>query len=88
MGLSQLANIRSQLIAHGLSADTPAALIENGTTEAHRQVFCPLKDIDQVAYREALQAPCLLVVGKVVALATQKLHQDPAQAGQTLSLSS
>ena len=88
MGLSQLANIRSQLIAHGLSADTPAALIENGTTEAHRQVFCPLKDIDQVAYREALQTPCLLVVGKVVALATQKLHQDPAQAGQTLSLSS
>jgi uroporphyrin-III C-methyltransferase len=88
MGLSQLANIRSQLIAHGLSAETPAALIENGTTDAHRQVFCLLNDIDQVADREALRSPCLLVVGKVVPLATQELHQDPAQAGQTHSLSS
>ena len=92
MGLSQLTNIREQLIAHGMSAETPAALIENGTTESHRQVFCALNDIDQVAAREALRTPCLLIVGKVVALAgngsVKVLHQDPALAGQLDSLSS
>ncbi len=92
MGLSQLGNIRSQLIAHGLSAATPAALIENGTTDSHRQVFCTLNDIDQVAAREALRTPCLLVVGKVVALAgnrtVKELHQDPAKAGHNEALSS
>jgi uroporphyrin-III C-methyltransferase len=91
MGLSQLAHIREQLIAHGMSAETPAALIENGTTDSHRQAFCILNDIDQVAAREALRTPCLLVVGKVVALAengsVKALPQDPAQAGQTEALS-
>ena len=91
MGLSQLTNIREQLIAHGMSAETPAALIENGTTDSHRQAFCILNDIDQVAAREALRTPCLLIVGKVVALAgngsVKALHQDPALAGQVVSLS-
>jgi uroporphyrin-III C-methyltransferase len=91
MGLSQLANIREQLIAHGMSAETPAALIENGTTDSHRQAFCILNDIDQVAAREALRTPCLLIVGKVVALAgngsVKESHQDPALAGQVISLS-
>lgn len=92
MGLSQLSHIREQLIAHGLSAETPAALIENGTTDSHRQAFCILNDIDQVAVREALRTPCLLVVGKVVALAgngsVKEVHQDLAKAGQTEALSS
>jgi len=87
MGLSQLKNIRQQLILHGLAADTPAALIENGTTDCQRQVFCSLQEIDQIADRQKLRTPCLLVVGKVVALANTALHQDPAQAGQIEALS-
>ncbi len=91
MGLSQLTNIREQLIAHGMSAQTPAALIENGTTDSHRQAFCMLNEIDQVATREALRTPCLLVVGKVVAFADngslKELHQDSAKAEQNKALS-
>ncbi|MFN3712265.1 MAG: uroporphyrinogen-III C-methyltransferase [Alcanivoracaceae bacterium] len=86
MGLSQLAHIRAQLIRHGLAADTPAALIENGTTDCHREVFCELDQIDQVAATEQLRSPCLLIVGKVTALATV-LHQDSAEAGQYQALS-
>jgi len=92
MGLSQLSNIREQLVAHGMSAETPAALIENGTTDSHRQAFCILKDIDQVAAREALRTPCLLIIGKVVALAGNgsvlEAIQDSAQAEQIEALSS
>jgi uroporphyrin-III C-methyltransferase len=87
MGLSQLAHIRTQLMRHGLAADTPAALIENGTTGCHREAFCDLSRIDEVAAAEKLRSPCLLIVGRVTALATV-LHQDPAEAGQYQALSS
>lgn len=69
MGLSQLEHISTQLIRHGLSGGTPAALIENGTTSNQRTRYCCLKDIDATAKKEQLQTPCLLVVGHVVALA-------------------
>lgn len=82
MGLSQLENIRRQLIRHGLAADTPAALIENGTTHSHRQVFCTLNDIDQSAAREQLRTPCLLVVGKVVGLAEQNAERGILQSAE------
>jgi uroporphyrin-III C-methyltransferase len=87
MGLSQLAHIRDQLVRHGLDATTPAALIENGTTLCHREVFCELHQIDAIAAAEQLRSPCLLIVGQVTALATA-LHQDPAEAGQSQALSS
>ena len=69
MGLARLTHIQAQLVSHGMSANTPAALIENGTTSAQREVFCTLGDIAEQAERAALQTPCLLVVGDVVALA-------------------
>jgi uroporphyrin-III C-methyltransferase len=69
MGLSQLEHISAQLIHHGLSDGTPAALIENGTASNQRTRYCRLRDIDATAKREQLQTPCLLVVGHVVALA-------------------
>jgi uroporphyrin-III C-methyltransferase len=88
MGLSQLQNIRQQLIHHGLDASTPAALIENGTTDCQRQVLCTLEQIEQQARFHQLRTPCLLIIGKVCALAPHSLLQDLAQAGHTDALSS
>lgn len=83
MGLGQLPRIRAQLLRHGLAADTPAALIENGTTGCQRQRFCQLADIAHVAHAAALRTPCLLVIGQVVAQAPDyPLQLDPAQVGQ------
>ena len=69
MGAEALAVIASQLIAHGLPAATPVALIENGTTDRERRVVGTLATIERQAMRAHLQGPTLCMVGKVVGLA-------------------
>lgn len=80
MGLARLATIRSQLLHHGLERTTPAALIEHGTTPAHREVICTLDTLVSAAGAAALASPTLLVVGHVVALS-----ETAVRAGMTVS---
>ncbi len=71
MGLAGLAEICSKLVAHGLPAHTPAAVIEQGTTLEQRVVSATLADLaDRVAEAE-LRSPCLTIVGEVVRLREQ-----------------
>lgn len=68
MGLLGLPTICEKLIEHGMAADMPIALIEQGTTE-HQRVFTgTLSSLpDQVAARD-IHAPTLIIVGRVVSL--------------------
>lgn len=70
MGLSSAASIQQQLLAHGMSALTPVALVENGSTAVQRSIYCTLKTLSATVCEQNLQSPCLIVVGKVVALAS------------------
>jgi len=72
MGLASLQRIQNKLGSHGMSLNTPAALIENGSYAHQRTITCQLKEIEQMAKQHKLQTPCLLVVGNVVSLAEQK----------------
>ena len=66
MGVGTLSPIAARLIFAGRRADTPAAVIHRGTTEAQETVVGTLGDI---AGRAAhLTAPAVIVVGEVVAL--------------------
>jgi uroporphyrin-III C-methyltransferase len=68
MGVGALPQIAARLMSAGRRADTPAAVIHRGTTEAEETVVGTLGDI---AGRAAwLQAPAVIVVGEVVALRT------------------
>lgn len=69
MGLQALPGIAARLMAAGLPGDTPAAAIENGTTPRQRRVVGTLATLADLAAGEKLQAPTLIVVGKVVGLA-------------------
>ncbi len=69
MGLGKLAEITDQLIAHGLAADTPAALIENGCTPQQREFNGTVETLPSIAVTEKLQSPSLIVIGEVVSLA-------------------
>lgn len=73
MGVGQLARVSAQLIGHGRAPDTPFALIENGTRAAQRVLRGTLADLDALAKAHAFQAPSLLLVGEVTALAS-RLH--------------
>lgn len=63
--------LRDRLIAHGRSACTPVALIENGTRRNQRVITGTLAELPQLAAAYELGSPALLIVGDVAGLATQ-----------------
>jgi len=68
MGLSGLAAICAQLMAHGLPADWPAAVVSHGTQASQRVVCATLATLAGEVARAGLQSPCLTIVGEVVRL--------------------
>jgi uroporphyrin-III C-methyltransferase/precorrin-2 dehydrogenase/sirohydrochlorin ferrochelatase len=68
MGLVGLDQICAKLIAHGLSANTPAAVVQQGTTMRQRVVVGNLSDLAARVSAAELKPPCLIVVGEVVKL--------------------
>ncbi len=68
MGLHGLQAICEGLVAHGLAADTPAALVERATQAEQRVAEGTLASLPGVALREKLKPPALLIVGEVVRL--------------------
>ena len=81
MGLGTLPILCEQLMAHGLPASTPAALVENATLPAQRCVVGTLAQLPQLAQEAALKPPTLIILGEVVALqptlaAAQALGQN------------
>ena len=68
MGLHGLPSLCEQLIKHGLTADTPAAIIQQGTTSKQRVVTGTLASLPAIAAEAKLQAPTLIIVGSVVSL--------------------
>jgi uroporphyrinogen III methyltransferase/synthase len=63
-----LPRIVEDLLAHGRSPDTPAALIRWGTTEAQETIVGTLGDIAGRARAARLEPPVVAVIGEVAAL--------------------
>ena len=68
MGLSGLEMIAEQLVAHGMDAGTPAALVEKGTTPAQRVIAGTIADLPSRVKAARVRAPTLIIVGGVVGL--------------------
>jgi uroporphyrin-III C-methyltransferase len=73
MGVSNLPYICEQLIKHGKDQSTPAAIIEWGTTSMQRTVTATLGTIVDVAKKERIQNPSMIVIGEVVRF-REKIH--------------
>ena len=69
MGLASLPTIAAELQAAGLPGATPAAAIARGTTPEQRCCIAALADLPERVAAERLEAPVLLVIGRVVGLA-------------------
>lgn len=83
MGLVGLPVICEQLQAHGVPADMPIALVQQGTTHMQRVFTGTLADIQEVVEREKPKPPTLIIVGRVVEL-QEKLswYKAPAHSEQ------
>ena len=71
MGVANIGYISQQLIQAGLSASTPVAAIENGAGSHQRRLICELAQLPERIVEEAMQAPVIFVIGRVVTLATE-----------------
>ena len=80
MGLVGLPIICEQLIKHGRSADTPAALIQQGTTSNQRVFTGTLADLPTLVAEHEVHAPTLVIVGEVVLLREKLAWFEGAQA--------
>lgn len=79
MGVGQLDWLPDRLIAQGLAADTPFALVENGTRSNQRVLHGKLSELTEQARRHDFKPPSLLLIGEVAALAPT-LHWFGADA--------
>ena len=68
MGLGTLPIICEQLMAHGMSPDTPAALIERATLPQERCVTGCLSTLPELAIANDVKPPALIVIGEVINL--------------------
>ncbi|MDA0233294.1 MAG: uroporphyrinogen-III C-methyltransferase, partial [Chloroflexi bacterium] len=68
MGWKSMPQIVSTLIGNGISPETPAALVQWGTTPMQRTVTGSIEDIVEKGKAAGIGAPVILVVGKVSSL--------------------
>jgi len=86
MGLSGLATICAQLVAHGLPTHWPAAVVAQGTLASQHVVCATLATLADEVARQGLQSPCLTIVGEVVRLRDELAWFGTTTTGAPASL--
>lgn len=77
MGLVGLPEICRQLVAHGLPADTSAAVVQQGTLPQQRVVVSDIANLAREVEAAQLRAPCLTIIGSVVSLRSKLNWFEP-----------
>lgn len=68
MGMARLKEIITELNRHGLSLDTPGAVVQWGTMPKQRSVKATLANLHEAVSQAGLGAPAIIVVGGVAAV--------------------
>jgi uroporphyrin-III C-methyltransferase/precorrin-2 dehydrogenase/sirohydrochlorin ferrochelatase len=68
MGLHSIPVLSRELVAHGMPADTPVALVQQGTTQDQRIYIESLASLPALAASGVLKPPTIIIVGQVVSL--------------------
>ena len=68
MGVERIGAIAAQLVAHGMAATTPVAMIRWGTTGRQQSIAGTLADIAGIVEKEKFAAPAVTIIGGVVSL--------------------
>lgn len=68
MGLSRIDIICKELVKGGLAKNTPAAVIQNGTTPKHKILKGTISNIAKKVKQQKIKPPSIIIIGKVVDL--------------------
>ena len=85
MGLHGAPTLCREMVAHGLPASTPVALVEQGTTPQQRVFTATLDTLLDVIAKQDIKPPTLIIVGEVVSLHdklkwVEEHHNDDADS--------
>jgi len=78
MGLHNLRRICEELMAGGLAATTPAAVIQQGTVQGQRHLVSGLGQLADRVAEEGFASPAIVVIGEVVAQRVESCVPSPA----------
>ena len=84
MAMGSLESIQQGLLQAGMDPQTPAAVIQEGTTPRQRQVTAPLCRLPQAVAEKGLTHPAVLVIGPVCALGEQPSPALPLQGRRVI----
>ncbi|EPD61323.1 MULTISPECIES: uroporphyrinogen-III C-methyltransferase [Streptomyces] len=68
MGVGTIGKVAETLVAHGRPADTPVAVVQEGTTAGQRRVDATLATVAEAVRTHEVKAPSVIVIGDVVAV--------------------
>lgn len=68
MGVTSMEMVCEGLVKAGMDPQMPAAILQEGTSAVQRRVVATVSDLPQKAREANIQAPSVLIVGKVCAL--------------------
>ena len=71
MGVRALPEICAGLLAAGMPAETPAAVLERGTTAAQRRVTATVQTLPEACEKARIGMPAIIVVGEVCRLSEE-----------------
>jgi uroporphyrin-III C-methyltransferase/precorrin-2 dehydrogenase/sirohydrochlorin ferrochelatase len=87
MGLHGVPILSRELVAHGLPAETPVALVQQGTTQHQRVIISTLEHLPDDVQKSELKPPTLIIVGEVVRLHDKLEWFQPTESGAAWSQS-
>ena len=87
MGLAGLDTLCNCLLRHGLAPDTPAALIEQGTTSAQAVHTGTVGTLASIVDGSRPRAPTLVIVGEVVRLREKLAWYRPHRSAESAFVS-
>ena len=68
MGLHGAPTLCREMIAHGMPASTPVALVQKGTTPDQKTIVGTLGTLDEIVKTHEFKPPTLIIVGEVVSM--------------------
>jgi uroporphyrin-III C-methyltransferase len=80
MGVAKLEEVQRELLAGGLPAGTPVAMIENASLPQQRECRSDLATMREAALSFELKAPAVMVIGEVAAVAVREAVETHATA--------
>jgi uroporphyrin-III C-methyltransferase len=80
MGIARCAAVQNALIAAGLAASTPVAVVENASLARERQLRTTLGRLTEDVAVKAIESPAIMVIGEVARERAEDSHAETSAA--------